>query len=68
MYYLHKKLVFIYFIYMGNKLAEKIDLKLNIQDTKIPASSPITSWQTDGGKNGNNGRFYFLGLQKHCGQ
>ena len=53
---------------MGNKLAEKVDLKLNIQETKIPACSPITSWQTDGGKNGNNGRFYFLGLQKHCGR
>ena len=29
---------------------EKADLKLNIQKTKILASSPITSWQTDGGK------------------
>ena len=29
---------------------EKADLKLNIQKTKIMASSPITSWQTDGGK------------------
>ena len=37
-----------YFIYMGNNLAEKVDLKLNIQETKIPASSPITSWQIDG--------------------
>ena len=27
---------------------EKPDLKLNIQKTKIMASSPITSWQTDG--------------------
>ena len=27
---------------------EKIGLKLNIQKTKIMASSPITSWQTDG--------------------
>ena len=26
----------------------------------------ITSWQIDGGKNGNSGRFYFLGLQNHC--
>ena len=26
----------------------KVDLKLNIQKTKIMASSPITSWQTDG--------------------
>ena len=28
--------------------SEKIDLKLNIQKTKIMASSPITSWQKDG--------------------
>ena len=28
--------------------SEKADLKLNIQKTKIMASSPITSWQTDG--------------------
>ena len=28
--------------------SEKVDLKLNIQKTKIMASSPITSWQTDG--------------------
>ena len=27
---------------------EKTGLKLNIQNTKIMASSPITSWQTDG--------------------
>ena len=27
---------------------EKVALKLNIQKTKIMASSPITSWQTDG--------------------
>ena len=27
---------------------EKVGLKLNIQQTKIMASSPITSWQTDG--------------------
>ena len=26
---------------------EKVDLKLNIQKTKIMASGPITSWQTD---------------------
>ena len=29
--------------------SEKVGLKLNIQKTKIMASSPITSWQTDGG-------------------
>ena len=28
--------------------SEKSGLKLNIQKTKIMASSPITSWQTDG--------------------
>ena len=27
--------------------SEKVDLKLNIQKTKIMASSPITSWQID---------------------
>ena len=27
---------------------EKVDLKVNIQKTKIMASSPITSWQKDG--------------------
>ena len=28
--------------------SEKVGLKLNIQETKNMASSPITSWQTDG--------------------
>ena len=28
--------------------SEKVGLKLNIQKTKITASGPITSWQTDG--------------------
>ena len=32
--------------------SEKASLKLNIQKTKIMASSPITSWQIDGEKNG----------------
>ena len=30
--------------------SEKVDLKLNIQKTKIMASDTITSWQTDGEK------------------
>ena len=30
--------------------SEKVDLKLNIQKTKIVASGPITSWQIEGGK------------------
>ena len=33
---------------MKVKESEKVDLKLNVQKTKIMASSPITSWQTDG--------------------
>ena len=41
--------------------SEKVDLKLNIQKTKIVASGPITSWQIDG----NSERIYFLGLQNH---
>ena len=40
--------------------SEKAGLKLNIQKTKIMASGPITSWQIDGGKNGNSDRL-FLG-------
>ena len=28
--------------------SEKVDLKLNIQESKIMASSPITSWEIDG--------------------
>ena len=33
---------------MVKEESEKVDLKLNIQETKIMASSPITSWQIDG--------------------
>ena len=32
----------------GKEETEKVDLKLNIQKTKIVASSPITSWEIDG--------------------
>ena len=42
--------------------SEKAGLKLNIQKTKIMASSSITLWQIDGGKNGNSDRLCFLGL------
>ena len=41
--------------------SEKVGLKLNIQKTKITASSPITSWQTDGEIVGNSERLYFRG-------
>ena len=47
--------------------SEKVGLKLNIQKTKIMASSPITSWQIDGGKMETVERLYFPGLQNHCG-
>ena len=30
------------------EVSEKVGLKLNIQKTKIIASSPMTSWQTEG--------------------
>ena len=33
---------------MKMKVSEKVGLKLNIQKTKIMASSPITSWEIDG--------------------
>ena len=41
--------------------SEKAGLKLNIQKTKIMASSPITSWQIDGGKMETVKDFIFLG-------
>ena len=45
--------------------SEKVALKLNIQETKIMTSSPITSWQIDGNKMETVIGF-FLGLQNHC--
>ena len=39
---------------------EKAGLKLNIQNTKIMASDPITSWQMDGEKMGTVTDFIFL--------
>ena len=44
------------------KESEKVDLKLNIQKTKIMASDPITSWQIDG----ETVTLCFFGLQNHC--
>ena len=44
--------------------SEKVGLKLNIQKTKITASSPVTSWQIDWTM--DTVRDYFLGLQNHC--
>ena len=45
--------------------SEKVGLKLNIQKTKIMASSPIISWQIDG-EAMETVRLYFLGLQNDC--
>ena len=45
--------------------SEKVGLKLNIQKTKIMASSPITSWQIDGETVETMADFYFSGLQNH---
>jgi len=45
---------------------EKVGLKLNIQKTRIMASSPITSWQVDGKTVETVTDFIFGGLQNHC--
>ena len=45
--------------------SENVGLKLNIQKTKIMASSPITSWQIDR-ETMETVKDYFLGLQNHC--
>ena len=45
--------------------SEKVGLKLNIQKTKIMASSPITSWRIDGETVETVADFIF-GLQNHC--
>ena len=41
--------------------SEKASLKLNIQNTKIKSSGPITSWQIDGEKVKTGTNFIFLG-------
>ena len=45
---------------------EKAGLKLNIQETKIMASSPITSWQIDGETVETGTDFIFAELQNQC--
>ena len=45
--------------------SEKVGLKLNIQKTKIMASSPITSWKIDG-ESVETVSDYFSELQNHC--
>ena len=46
--------------------SKKVDLKLNIQKTKITASGPITSWERDGETVETVSDFIFGGLQNHC--
>ena len=50
----------------SEKESEKIGLKLNIQKTKIMASSPSTSWQIDGETVETVTDFYLFGLPNHC--
>ena len=45
----------------GKEVSEKVGLKLNVQKTKIMASSPITSWQIDGETVETVTDFIFLG-------
>ena len=58
--------------------SEKVDLKLNIQKTKIMASGPINSWEIDGETVETVSEFIFLGskitadgdcsheIKRHC--
>ena len=46
--------------------SEKFGLKLNIQKTKIMATSAITSWQIDGERIETVTDFIFSALQNHC--
>ena len=43
--------------------SEKVSLKLNIQNTKIMASAPITSWQIDGETVETMADFVFVGFK-----
>ena len=46
--------------------SEKVGLKLNIHQTKIMASGPITSWEIDGETVETVSDFILGGLQNHC--
>ena len=46
--------------------SEKLDLKINIQKTKIMASGPITSWEIDGETVETVAGFILGGLHNHC--
>ena len=49
------------FLMIVKEESEKVGLKLNIQKTKIMASSPITSWEIDGETVETVADFIFLG-------
>ena len=62
-------LLLLFFFILLMKVKEesaKVGLKLNIQKTKIMASSPITSWEIDGETVETVSDFIFGGLQNHC--
>ena len=46
--------------------SEKVGSKLNIQETKIIASGPITSWQIGGETMETVRDFFFFGFKNHC--
>ena len=51
---------------MMKEESEKAGLKFNIQKIKVTSSSPITSWQIDGGKVGKEADFIFMVFKNHC--
>ena len=52
--------------YMAFIMVRYVDLKLNIQKTKIMASGPITSWEIDGETVETVSDFMFWGSKNHC--
>ena len=54
-------MILISYVTYKKEESEKVGLKLNIQKTKIMASSPITSWEIDGETVETVTDFFFLG-------
>ena len=46
--------------------SKKVGLKVNIQETKIMVSGPITSWEIDEETVETVSDFIFLGLENYC--
>ena len=55
------RIYLIFFLMKVEEESENVGLKLNIQKTKMMASSPITSWQIDGKTMETVTGFIFLG-------